>query len=179
MVFVPKYDPEYKIWIGTVQRRSRNCVGFGCTGDSEQFRACTQFISKAPSSDSFMVSQWGEWNKFGPCSVSCGGGFQSRTRLCYEKCPGCLCEGPSTEQRYCNTEKCCEWTSWSTWSQCSVTCGEGGYSYRTRQCTCEQCESGEATEQIRCRANVPCKSITKTRVCTFQLIRGEIPVRIC
>lgn len=38
--------------------------------------------------------------------------------------------------RPCNASPCCSWTAWSPWSECSATCGSGGYRSRTRQCSC-------------------------------------------
>lgn len=53
----------------------------------------------------------GEWT---PCTVSCGGGG-ARTRLV---------DG-SDEVEACGDKACAEYGQWSSWSDCSVTCGEG------------------------------------------------------
>ena len=69
----------------------------------------------------------GDWSF---CSVSCGGGTQTRT------CTKDDCS-TYTESQSCNTQ-CCPvnggWSAWSSWSACSVTCG-GGTQTRTRTCT--------------------------------------------
>ncbi|XP_052863441.1 semaphorin-5A [Anopheles cruzii] len=73
---------------------------------------------------------WSEWSSWSPCSASCGGGQQYRTRSC-EKLD---CVGFNRTKRACNTQPCKgEWGCWSDWTPCSVSCGSGTRS-RTRQC---------------------------------------------
>ncbi len=68
------------------------------------------------------------------CSVSCGGGTQTRT--CNNPSPSCggsSCSGDSSQS--CNTQACaCSPVNggWSAWSACSVGCGGGT---QTRTCT--------------------------------------------
>jgi hypothetical protein len=52
---------------------------------------------------------WGTWSAFGTCSKTCGGGTQSRTRLCDSPAPsngGLTCPGNSSESQNCNTQAC-------------------------------------------------------------------------
>ena len=52
---------------------------------------------------------WGAWSVFGACSASCGGGTQTRTRLCNNPAPangGAICPGASSESGSCNTTPC-------------------------------------------------------------------------
>lgn len=52
---------------------------------------------------------WTEWSLFNTCSVSCGGGTQSRTRSCGNPAPsmgGAFCPGQSTETQACNPTPC-------------------------------------------------------------------------
>ena len=84
------------------------------------------------------------WSNFSQCSVSCGeGGVRYRTRNCTNPKPqyggqNCSIIGPAVEEERCNSH-CCPipggYTSWSNFSKCSVSCGEGGTRYRTRNCT--------------------------------------------
>ncbi len=53
-------------------------------------------------------SSWGSW---GACSVQCGGGSRSRSRMCTNPPPqyggnDCSVLGPSSEQEDCNTNNC-------------------------------------------------------------------------
>ena len=52
---------------------------------------------------------WGVWSSWSTCSVSCGGGNQSRNRLCNNPAPsngGLPCSGSSSESGACNTQTC-------------------------------------------------------------------------
>lgn len=82
-------------------------------------------------------SDWGEWSN---CTVSCGGGEQTRYRDCDNPPPaygGRECLGVSKETRPCNELLCAVdggWTVWKPWEICPVTCG-GGIQNRYRTCT--------------------------------------------
>ncbi len=52
---------------------------------------------------------WGLWSAYFPCSVTCGGGTQSRTRYCDSPYPsggGHYCVGYNTETQSCNPDPC-------------------------------------------------------------------------
>lgn len=56
-----------------------------------------------------MAGAWAEWGPWEPCSVSCGGGHQSRQRSCVDPPPkngGAPCPGPSHEKVLCNLQLC-------------------------------------------------------------------------
>lgn len=57
-----------------------------------------------------VAATWGTWTTWSGCSVTCGGGRQSRRRSCQN---GNTCVGRSTEFRNCNTQNCpdreCSW----------------------------------------------------------------------
>ncbi|XP_072033743.1 uncharacterized protein [Amphiura filiformis] len=84
------------------------------------------------------------WNSWGPysefCSRTCGGGTQTRYRTCNDPRPGddFYCIGPSSESIQCNNEPCptddAYWSTWSSWTLCSATCGSDGTLTRTRLC---------------------------------------------
>ncbi|KAK7499826.1 hypothetical protein BaRGS_00008917, partial [Batillaria attramentaria] len=104
---------------------------------------------------------WGPWEPWGACSVTCGCGEQLRRRRC-DNPPANLCGqpclGPLSETRICNrTVGPGGWGSWGPWSACTVTCGEGVVQ---RERTCDspppdpECGSpctGPSTERIRTR----------------------------
>ena len=46
---------------------------------------------------------WGAWSDWGPCSVTCGWGVQTRSRTCDG---GDDCPGEKEETRKCNTDSC-------------------------------------------------------------------------
>ena len=52
---------------------------------------------------------WSSWRASGKCNVTCGGGFQTRSRSCTNSPPkngGRNCSGPSTDIQPCNTHSC-------------------------------------------------------------------------
>ena len=82
---------------------------------------------------------WNSWLNWNSCNVICGGGISNRTRNCNNPSPsngGTRCFGDSVESRVCNTN-CCpvngNWSMWSIWENCDVTCGFG-MQKRTRAC---------------------------------------------
>lgn len=95
-------------------------------------------------------SVWGNWN---PCSATCGSGSQTRKRFCispqvlvspvFDKLrtnPSRLlflqgsCSGNDQENKSCKSDVPCEtWRGWSSWGECSASCGKG-IQLRTRLC---------------------------------------------
>ncbi|XP_066530072.1 adhesion G protein-coupled receptor B2 isoform X1 [Hoplias malabaricus] len=86
-----------------------------------------------------------EWSQWSVCSLTCGQGWQVRTRSCVSSPYGTLCSGPLRETRLCNNTATCpgepqhqavegQWLDWSQWSRCSVSCGVGSQQ-RQRRCS--------------------------------------------
>lgn len=52
---------------------------------------------------------WNNWAAWGTCTVTCGGGSQSRDRSCTNPAPaygGLQCSGSTTSTQACNTHNC-------------------------------------------------------------------------
>ncbi|XP_001623142.2 uncharacterized protein LOC5501884 isoform X2 [Nematostella vectensis] len=113
---------------------------------------------------------YGNWSAFTRCSLSCGGGTQSRNRSCDSPSPvgeglNCTRLGPALEIRVCNTQPCPihgGFSEWTDFGNCTREC-DGGVHYRTRSCTNpvpfaggEGCSLlGPARESRQCNTN-PC-----------------------
>jgi len=76
---------------------------------------------------------WGDWEEWGACTCTCGGGTKRRDRLVMTapENGGDLCKPENkSELAACNTLSCevpidGMWNEWSHWSPCSSTCGSG------------------------------------------------------
>ncbi|XP_052807331.1 uncharacterized protein LOC128236487 isoform X7 [Mya arenaria] len=121
---------------GTI-RRTRDCNGTSCDGQSTQTRECEN-VQNCPVNGDW--SGWTDWNE---CSVSCGTGSKTRNRNCDNPPPsggGDACLGDSSESEVCNLGSCTQnenqnggWSTWIRTSDCTVTCG-GGFAVWTRSC---------------------------------------------
>ncbi|XP_060562946.1 coadhesin-like [Ruditapes philippinarum] len=93
------------------------------------------FVPKEPAD-----GRWAQWSSWTSCDVTCGNGTQLRTRTCTNPMPankGSNCIGESLQSSECSKDNCPvdgQWTPWSTWTSCDVTCGHGTH-LRSRTCT--------------------------------------------
>ncbi|KAM5145488.1 properdin [Mantella aurantiaca] len=106
-------------------------------------------------------AKWTAWSSWSPCSVSCKEGVQERRRTCNGQGN---CPGKNIEVQACMLQECCPvqggWSTWSLWSQCSVTC-RIGQKERTRKCdnprpSCGGRCTGPEKEVDTCYTNIPC-----------------------
>ncbi|XP_052679403.1 coadhesin-like isoform X3 [Crassostrea angulata] len=122
------------------QSRSRTCTnpapaynGLSCSGSATSSQNCN--THNCP-----IDGQWATWGSWTTCSVTCGGGSQSRTRTCTNPAPqynGSPCPNSASSTQACNTHHCPidgGLSSWGSWGTCTVTCG-GGTQDRLRTCT--------------------------------------------
>ena len=108
----------------------------------------------APTSVNCQVSDWNPW---GACSKTCGGGTMKRTRTVTTPSSGNGTACPVLEETSsCNNQECpvdCEVSGWSEFSACSLPCG-GGTQTRTRTVTKKPTFNGATcpplTEQQNC-----------------------------
>ncbi|KAH9635600.1 hypothetical protein HF086_012269 [Spodoptera exigua] len=117
-------------------------------------------------------AKWSSWTQWSLCNVTCGLGYQLRSRSCHfideknrtidsssksEKIilDQTACKGSTVDKRKCHMPPCDvdeskpRWSMWSRWSECSVTCGVGTQA-RTRRCkTKAKCE-GDNVQIKKC-----------------------------
>ncbi|KAJ8322347.1 hypothetical protein KUTeg_000818 [Tegillarca granosa] len=143
------------------ETRTRSCShpapnygGAQCSGSATDSKSC--LLKHCP-----LNGEWSNWSPWGHCSKTCGSGTETRTRSCSHPAPnygGAQCSGSATESKSCLLTHCPlngGWSSWSSWGNCSKTCGSGTET-RTRSCSHPapnyggaQC-SGSATESKSC-----------------------------
>ncbi|KAL8625610.1 hypothetical protein ACOMHN_043885 [Nucella lapillus] len=161
---------------GGAQWRSRLCQppqygGRDCTGPANTTQACN--THHCP-----IDGVWKDWSDWSACNSTCGGGTRERVRVCDEpKYKGKPCQGHSAEYLACADNPCPipgKWFAWTTWSECTVTCG-GGKQERSRNCDLESygnltapCE-GDARQVVDCHT-FDCQPYART--CTEWQQRG-------
>ncbi|XP_065672469.1 polycystin-1-like protein 2 isoform X9 [Hydra vulgaris] len=143
---------------GTMSR-TRVCLGAVnlCVGNNSEITNC--YLNKTCPG---LQSSWGSWSAWSSCGVSCGNGTMNRTRVCLGAVNSCF--GNSSEIASCYLNKTCpglqsSWGSWSAWSNCGVSCGNGTMN-RTRVCpsAVNSC-FGNSSEIASCYLNVTCPGL--------------------
>nr|XP_054763764.1 uncharacterized protein LOC129270400 [Lytechinus pictus] len=128
-----------------------------CPGDRYEKEACvheSDDCDQAPE-----VREYGLWSTWSHCSASCGAGNKMRHRSCSDH-QTIECTGPVYNTWPCNMKLPCpvdgDWSEWSSWTTCSVTCGVGE-TVRYRLCANPQpshggkeCQ-GDNQEAKKCR----------------------------
>ncbi|KAL4217214.1 Hemicentin-1 [Mactra antiquata] len=140
--------------------RARHCVGgIACVGDVFEQSTCNNNCVIP------VDGKWGNWAAWSTCQVSCGSGFQYRSRTCNNPAPkdgGKNCVGDSSATQICKIRECPIDGGWSSYvtRPCTATCGIGVL-VAVRQCTNpapqyggKDCEGG-STKFERC-TNDPC-----------------------
>ncbi|KAG8516150.1 Semaphorin-5A [Galemys pyrenaicus] len=97
-----------------------------------------QNISTCPTRNLTVDGHFGPWSPWTPCTHTDGSALGSclcRTRSCDSPAPQCggwQCQGPRMEIANCSRNG--GWTTWTSWSPCSTTCGIG-FQVRQRSCS--------------------------------------------
>ncbi|XP_053381262.1 hemicentin-1-like isoform X2 [Mercenaria mercenaria] len=104
-----------------------------CQGEQRDTQRCK--LRECP-----VDGNWGNWGHWNPCTLSCGGGTRTRSRMCNYPEPkygGLFCIGTDIQLDYCNSEPCPVhggWSEWGEFGECSVSCN-GGLKKRFRTCS--------------------------------------------
>ncbi|XP_071038355.1 papilin-like [Parasteatoda tepidariorum] len=122
-----------------------------------------------PCSHSWKIEEWG------PCSNSCGGGYQHRLVYCRHTNEGhfvpdeeCHSRKPPLK-RECNVDiKCPEWT-FTHWSKCSGKCGIGVQS-RNVFCGAWKNNTVIKVDEVKCDAS---KKFTNRQNCSLEACKGS------
>ncbi|XP_053616304.1 hemicentin-1-like isoform X2 [Plodia interpunctella] len=115
--------------------------------------------------------KWSVWSKWDYCNVTCGLGYQHRSRVCqflddennvFDKgtrpdkiiVDESACKGHGTDSRKCHMPSCEEgsgprWSQWSQWSACSASCG-AAIRTRTRRCRSKAVCYGDNVQISKC-----------------------------
>ncbi|XP_041663174.1 semaphorin-5B isoform X1 [Cheilinus undulatus] len=115
--------------------RQRRCTTLEDSSNMSQWK---QNITVCPLRNQTTNGGFGPWAPWQPCNNDDGvDGVSSclcRSRSCDSPAPRCggkNCQGPTIEVSNCSRNG--GWTPWSSWGQCSTTCGTG-FELRQRSC---------------------------------------------
>lgn len=126
-----------------------------------------QEVIECPQTTDPVDGGWGRWSSWSPCKQSGSSDpCMCRHRVCDSPRPargGAECVGARTEVSNCTVHG--GWTAWSSWSQCSATCG---IAVKTRRRTCSNPEPkyggrvcvGQERTEIYCHTLPHCPSYT-------------------
>jgi len=127
----------------------RSPKGEGCDFALNETRPC-----RGTQACGIQDCEWNDWQQWGACSCTCGGGQKRRYRSIKKSAMagGLPCRPENfTEIGECNTRSCCDhpagidgtWKDWGEWSPCSSSCGKG-ITFRNREFGSPANEFGKA-----------------------------------
>nr|XP_023992802.1 thrombospondin-1-like [Salvelinus alpinus] len=125
--------------------------GKDCQGEGRQTEKCTK--SPCP-----INGNWGPWSLWDTCSSTCGGGAQTRKRLCNDPAPkygGKECQGDSKASQLCNKNACpvdgCLSNPCFPGAKCT--------SFPDGTWSCGKCPTGYSGDGIKCKDIDECKEV--------------------
>lgn len=109
--------------------------GKACEGVPWQEQACNTQVCPPVA----LHCAWSEWQQWGDCSRTCGGGVRNAMREIFRhpQNGGEECLGSYTRSHPCAMKACpdpridCEWGDWAVWTGCSKSC-DGGMAQTAR-----------------------------------------------
>ncbi|KAK7893328.1 hypothetical protein WMY93_022480 [Mugilogobius chulae] len=143
-------------------RLKRRCTTFEESSNMNQW---IQNITDCPVRNLTQDGVFGPWAQWQSCSHSDGDGSSlclCRSRSCdgpSARCGGAACKGPTIQVANCSRNG--GWTPWSSWGQCSSSCGIG---FEVRQRSCNNPSPrhggrvcvGQGREERLCNERRPC-----------------------
>ncbi|XP_028249215.1 semaphorin-5B isoform X3 [Parambassis ranga] len=143
--------------------RQRRCTTLEESSNMSQWK---QNITVCPLRNQTTDGGFGPWAPWQPCNnedvVDGVSSCLCRSRSCDNPAPRCggkNCEGPTIEVSNCSRNG--GWTPWSSWGQCSTTCGTG-FELRQRSCNNPSPRHGgrvcvgPSRDERFCNEGVPC-----------------------
>ncbi|KAL4226069.1 hypothetical protein ACF0H5_014057 [Mactra antiquata] len=137
-------QPEQQSWIiedlftDKFRNNTLSLPYFASNGDFIKQLHVFKDVGKRFVVPAIVIGIWNSWGGWSACSVTCENGVITRTRTCERTSTLTYCDGSATENKLCTTSQHCpidgNYTLWSVWSSCPVTCGAGTI-FRTRYCT--------------------------------------------
>uniref|UniRef100_A0AAX7U7V1 Thrombospondin-1 n=1 Tax=Astatotilapia calliptera TaxID=8154 RepID=A0AAX7U7V1_ASTCA len=125
--------------------------GKDCVGEGRQTETCTK--SPCP-----INGNWGPWSPWDSCSLTCGGGQQTRKRLCNNPAPqygGKECVGEAKDIQRCNKTPCpidgCLSNPCFAGAKCT--------SFPDGSWKCGKCPAGYTGNGIKCKDIDECKEV--------------------
>ncbi|KAM9489428.1 adhesion G protein-coupled receptor B1 isoform 8-T8 [Clarias gariepinus] len=137
----------------------------GCYRDGVYLENCYSTVKGAPS-DTDTSGGWSSWGNWGECSSECGGGVQTRTRVCQSPPEEAyLCAGVLKEGHPCNPQPCIGYSQYSSKAKVLSTLkytgpedtklGKGRYSSRSQSLRSADSRKREDVDKSRAGQQSP------------------------